>query len=162
MPLSFTAAKAIVSPDKPVIPGSKEHKEILELLKQSGRVFPQDWIPPPTTFHHPSELRPRATQYYPTTHIVSKREWLSVKANKEKYDKHIVEHQSYPPGYWQPEPNYLSWKGKTGTGASKREWITSLKENNPTSIYRNADDSGGQIQTSREAQGGTGTGEEDA
>jgi hypothetical protein len=38
-------AKKIVSPDSPVVPGSKEHKEILNLMRQSGRVFAEDNVP---------------------------------------------------------------------------------------------------------------------
>jgi hypothetical protein len=43
--MNFLDAKKIVSPDSPVVPGSKEHKEILNLMRQSGRVFAEDNVP---------------------------------------------------------------------------------------------------------------------
>ncbi len=43
--MNFTDAKKIVSPDSPVVPGSKEHKDILLLMRQSGRVFAEDNVP---------------------------------------------------------------------------------------------------------------------
>jgi len=43
--MNFLEAKNIVSPDKPVVPGSAEHKEILNLMRQSGRVFAEDNVP---------------------------------------------------------------------------------------------------------------------
>jgi len=43
--MNFLDAKNIVSPDSPVVPGSKEHKEILNLMRQSGRVFAEDNVP---------------------------------------------------------------------------------------------------------------------
>jgi hypothetical protein len=43
--MNFLDAKKIVSPDSPVVPGSKEHKDILKLMRQSGRVFAEDNVP---------------------------------------------------------------------------------------------------------------------
>jgi len=43
--MNFLDAKKIVSPDSPVVPGSKEHKDILNLMRQSGRVFAEDNVP---------------------------------------------------------------------------------------------------------------------
>jgi hypothetical protein len=43
--MNFLDAKKIVSPDSSVVPGSKEHKEILNLMRQSGRVFAEDNVP---------------------------------------------------------------------------------------------------------------------
>jgi len=42
--MNFLDAKAIISPDSPVVPGSKEHDDILKLMRQS-RVFPEDNVP---------------------------------------------------------------------------------------------------------------------
>ena len=42
--MNFLDAKAIISPDKQVIPGSKEHDDILRLMRQT-RVFPEDNVP---------------------------------------------------------------------------------------------------------------------
>jgi hypothetical protein len=50
MPLTFLEAKARVSPHAAVIPGSKEHKDILELMRQSGKIFAEDNIPAPVVY----------------------------------------------------------------------------------------------------------------
>ena len=44
--MNFLEAKNIISPRHAVIPGSNEHKEILNLMRQSGRVFAEDNVPP--------------------------------------------------------------------------------------------------------------------
>jgi hypothetical protein len=44
--MNFLDAKKIISPDSPVVPGSKEHKDILKLMRQSGRVFAEDNVLP--------------------------------------------------------------------------------------------------------------------
>jgi hypothetical protein len=43
--MNFLDAKKIISPDTPVVPGSKEHNDILKLMRESGRVFPEDNVP---------------------------------------------------------------------------------------------------------------------
>lgn len=43
--MDFLDAKRIVSPDEPVVPGSKQHEEILKLMRASGRIFPEDNVP---------------------------------------------------------------------------------------------------------------------
>lgn len=43
--MNFLDAKKIISPDAPVVPGSKEHNDILKLMRESGRVFPEDNVP---------------------------------------------------------------------------------------------------------------------
>jgi hypothetical protein len=142
MPLSFAQAKAIVSPGKPIIPGSQEHRDVLEMMRQSGRIFPDDFVPPapPPTYHNPAELLPwrQRKMNEPTPKAVSKKDWLSIAANKDRYEKHLVDHQPYPTGYWEPEPAHHAWRGKrcvNWKGQSKREWIASLKENNNSSEY---------------------------
>jgi hypothetical protein len=97
---------------------------------------------------------------------VSKRDWLSIAANKERYEKHIVDHQPYPSGYWEAEPTHHAWKGKKATnwkGQSKREWIASLKEND-NSEYNSTDGTLGrtEIQTTGEVEGGARSDKEDA
>jgi len=172
MPLSFSQAKAIVSPGVPVVPGSKEHKDILEMMRQSGRIFADENIlvppPPPPTYHSPAELLPwrERKMREPTPKAVSKRDWLSIAANRERYEKHLVDHQSYPSGYWEPEPAHLAWKGKicvNWKGQSKREWIASLK-NNDNSEYTDNDGTLGraEIENDGTAEGGAGEGKEDA
>jgi hypothetical protein len=80
MPLSFAAAKAIVSPNLPVTPGSQKHKDILEMMRESGRVFPDEnaVAPPPPTYHYPAELLPwRERTFVPAPHTTpSKNAWL--------------------------------------------------------------------------------------
>jgi len=172
MPLSFSQAKAIVSPGVPVVPGSKEHKDILEMMRQSGRIFADENIlvppPPPPTYHSPAELLPwrERKMREPTPKAVSKRDWLSIAANRERYEKHLVDHQSYPSGYWEPEPAHLAWKGKkcvNWKGQSKREWIASLK-NNDNSEYTDNDATLGRAEVENDgtAEGGAGEGKEDA
>lgn len=134
--MDFHRAKAIVSPDKSVIPGSKEHRDILELMKQSGRVFPEQNIasrPPPLgPVSRFRDLAPyRAREFAePKAQSVSKKAWLSIDANKKAYDDHIAENQTVPVGYYEPEPRHVSLLNKTATnwkGQSKREFIASLK-----------------------------------
>jgi len=172
MPLSFSQAKAIVSPGKPIIPGSKEHLDVLELMRQSGRIFADENIlvppPPPPTYHNPVELLPwrERRMREPTPKAVSKRDWLSIAANRERYEKHLVDHQPYPSGYWEPEPAHLAWKGKkcvNWKGQSKREWIASLK-NNDNSEYTDNDGTLGraEVENAGTAEGGAGEGKEDA
>ena len=43
--MNFLDAKKIISPDTPVVPGSREHNDILKLMRESGRVFPEDNVP---------------------------------------------------------------------------------------------------------------------
>tara|TARA_R110000868_G_scaffold212107_2_gene462140 strand:- start:36 stop:566 length:531 start_codon:yes stop_codon:yes gene_type:complete len=145
MPISFIQAKAIVSPFTPVIPGSKEHRDILELMRQSGVIFAEENIAVP---HKPlgrvrqlwelAAFRQRKMEE-PQTKSVSKMNWLSIDANKKYYEEHIVKHQTVPIGYYEPEPRHHSWAGKTATnwkGQSKRQWIANLKENQ-TPDYNN-------------------------
>jgi hypothetical protein len=134
--MDFHKAKSIVSPDKPVIPGSKEHKDILELMKQSGRIFPEQNIAVPiqplgrvTRFKDLAPYRAREMPE-PKPKSVSKRDWLSIDANRKAYDDHIAENQTVPIGYYEPEPRHISLSNKTATnwkGQSKREFIDSLK-----------------------------------
>jgi hypothetical protein len=131
MPISFLEALARVSPDKPVTPGSKEHDDILTLMRQSGHVFAAENVPevlpPPKHIYELSPYRERPTATV-VSKPVSKREWLSVEANRKEYDDHIAANRiAEPPGV---PPAHLSWHGKvpTKTGPmSKREWVASLK-----------------------------------
>jgi hypothetical protein len=133
MPITFLEAKARVSPDKPVVPGSKEHRDIIELMRQSGRVFAEDNVPPappppPQTLR---DIRPfRERDPLPPRPIgTSKKDWLNIDVNKKAYDEHLKKNAVGP----TPEtaPRHLEWKGKTPpafrSGMSKREWITQLK-----------------------------------
>lgn len=80
--MNFLAAKNIVSPDKPVVPGSAEHKEIITLMRQSGRVFPEDNVPV-APMPHKSIFRRERVYVDIRPKPVSKREWLVIKTNRE-------------------------------------------------------------------------------
>jgi hypothetical protein len=139
MPLTFAEAKSIVSPNKPITPGSKEHKDILEMMRQSGKVFPEDNIPTPppvvyarTEAQFRNRLSERPNASLPQARKgVSKREWLSIDANKNAYEEHLKTHQQVPVGALVPEPRHLEWADKIAPKIngkiSKREWISQLK-----------------------------------
>ena len=98
---------------------------------------------------------------------LSKKDWLSIAVNKERYEKHLVDHQPYPSGYWEAEPAHHAWKGKTCTnwkGQSKREWVASLKENNNTEYTDNngTDERRIQEEAIGEVEGGAGESKKDA
>ena len=80
--MNFLEAKNIVSPDKPVVPGSAEHKEIITLMRQSGRVFPEDNVPV-APMPHKSIFRRERVHVDIRPKPVSKREWLTVKTNRD-------------------------------------------------------------------------------
>jgi len=125
MVLSFLQAKERVCPDSFVVPGSKEHKDILELMRQSGRIFPEEnttpVVPKPVT--HILDLLPyREREFKPVLESVSKRKWLSIDINKAAMPVYKEE------PYVAPEP--IPWAGKTAeyvAGMSKREWVSKLK-----------------------------------
>lgn len=103
----------------------------------------------------------------PTPQAVSKKQWLSIDANRTAYEEHIVKNQPVPVGYYEPEPRHLQWAKMTPTnwkGQSKREWIASLKENNSASEYKDNDGTirRAEIQTTGETEGRTGASQEDA
>ena len=135
MVLTFLQAKQKVSPNKPVQPGSAEHLEIIELMKQSGHVFASENVPapPPPPARTIQDLKPYRERETPTIKpkIVSKRDWLSLPSNRKAYDDHIAKNATVPIGSLEPPPQHLSWKDKTApktTGKiSKREWVAQLK-----------------------------------
>ena len=90
MPLTFAQAYAIVCPDgREVVPNSQDFNDIIELMKQSGHVSFQDKLVVdlqpriPTTVQ---EARPFiARQNIEAPNIVSKRQWLSIQANRNLF-----------------------------------------------------------------------------
>ena len=132
MPISFLEAKARVSPDAPVTPGSKEFDDIMELMRQSGHIFAEDNtpaqpLPPPKVWSDLSLFRERP-EPTPKPKGVSKREWLLVDVNRKAYEDHIKKNTilRLP----TKEPEHLSWAGKlapkTDKKISRREWSSSL------------------------------------
>lgn len=130
MVLSFAEAKAIVSPNASVVPGSQAHKDIINLMRQSGRVFADDYIPAPQPAKRMEDLAPvkQRSLPIPKPMSVSKRDWLSIEANRIAYQEHL----DSQPIHFESPPSYLSWKDKTFTGEvkrgmSKKEFIALLK-----------------------------------
>jgi len=130
--ITFLQAKERVCPDRPVEPGSKEHMDILELMRQSGHVFAEESIiipvvmPPAKTVADLKLFRERPVA--PKPKAVSKKEWLSVDANRQAYENHLVANRVVePPGVM---PEYLTWADKVAPsyskGMSKRQWAASL------------------------------------
>lgn len=130
MVLSFAEAKALVSPDRPVIPGSQAHKDIIAMMRQSGRVFADDYIPAPQPAKRMEDLAPvkQRSLAIPKPSAVSKKDWLSIEANRIAYQE-VLDSR---PVHFESPPSYLSWKDKTFTGEvkrgmSKREFLALLK-----------------------------------
>ena len=135
MPITFLEAKARVSPDKPVIPGSQEHLDILELMKQSGHMFadqnvvvPDPTPPKATHISHIRRFSPRPPME--VSKSLSKKEWLSVKANRDAYEANLALNHQVPVGAFEPSPLHLLWDQKVAPkyvpGMSKREWVALL------------------------------------
>jgi hypothetical protein len=142
MPISFEEAKNRVCPNTYVTPGSKEHMDILELMKQSGHFFPEEnTVPVPQTVRTYADLKPfreRPKVADPVLKGMSKHRWLSVDANRKAFDKHLETQRkaSIPSGALEPPPQHLFWSEctpdplKKGKALSKREWVASLIKNN--------------------------------
>ena len=136
MPLTFLQAKAIVSPDRPVVPGSKPHQDILEMMRQSGKIFAEDNVTAPAPR---KALRVADFERYqsriepPKRQGTSKKAWLSIDANRKAYEAHRKEHAQVPVGYYEPEPTWhklVSGEYEIPChepGQSKREWLSKLK-----------------------------------
>ena len=134
MPLTFFQAKAIVSPEAPVIPGSHEHKQIIELMKQSGTHFHENTIntkPVPLgRVRQLAELSPFRERKMEDTGPapVSKHDWLSIDANREAFKAHL----DRQPVEFPTPITKMDLKGKTLTGEIKRgmskaEFLSLLK-----------------------------------
>jgi hypothetical protein len=95
MPLTFSEAYNIVCPEgEVVLPDSKEYRDIMELMRQSGYLNFQDRLVKenvpvqPTRIDQVRQFTARDT-ITPQNTKVSKKEWLSVAANREAFIKHI-------------------------------------------------------------------------
>jgi hypothetical protein len=129
--MNFLDAKNIVSPDSPVVPGSKEHKDILKLMRQSGRVFAEDnVIPVPkqlTSVNLFTERPPVINE-----RKVSKKEFQSISANVSK--ERSVSVPIFPK--FAPSP-----------GMSKKQWL------NKTLFLNITDGSGEEVQAISQVEG---------
>lgn len=102
MPLTFGEAYAKVCPDgRPVAPGSKDAHDIAELMRQSGykhytETIVQDSLPRlPKSVEEvqsfiPTRMAPEAPLY------VSRRQWMSVEANKQAFIKALNKNNTKP------------------------------------------------------------------
>ena len=144
--MNFLEAKNIVSPDKPVVPGSPEHKEILTLMRQSGRVFPEDNVPaPPIMARTVSDFFPRERKGISIEPMrVSKREWLMVKTNRDAMNSVITQEVIAQPMELFEFPSTLPTPGM-----SKKDWLRNLKIT-PIIISNGPDVRGEQVQTNGE------------
>lgn len=144
--MNFLEAKNIVSPDKPVVPGSPEHKEILTLMRQSGRVFPEDNVPaPPIMARTVSDFFPRERKGISIEPMrVSKREWLMVKTNRDAMNRVITQEVIAQPMELFEFPSTLPTPGM-----SKKDWLRNLKIA-PLIISNGTDVRGEQVQTTGE------------
>lgn len=137
--MNFLDAKKIVSPDSPVVPGSKEHKDILKLMRQSGRVFAEDNVLPVprqlTSVNLFTERPPMITETK-----VSKRDFQSISANVSKgvFSKLATMFPSVAPT----------------PGMSKKEWLIKT-----SSLIIRDDGRGQEIQAVGEIEGGAGKSE---
>lgn len=145
--MNFLEAKNIVSPDKPVVPGSPEHKEILTLMRQSGRVFPEDNVP-----ERPMIMARAVRDFFPRerAHVdispkpVSKREWLMVKTNRDAMNNVLTQEVIAQPVEVYSFPLCLPTPGM-----SKKQWMRNLKIA-PLIINNGPDVRGEQVQTTGE------------
>jgi hypothetical protein len=101
MPLTFDEAYAIVCPDgRTVNPGCQDFKDIQELMRQSGHVHFQDrlvieLVPRPAK----NVLEVRRFLEQPTrepSKKLSKRQWLSVAANRDCFMKCLNKNNNSP------------------------------------------------------------------
>jgi len=137
--MNFLDAKKIVSPDSPVVPGSKEHKDILKLMRQSGRVFAEDNVlPVPRQLTSVNLFTERPPMNIETK--VSKREFQSISANVSKsvFSKSATVFPSVAPV----------------PGMSKKEWLIKT-----SSLIIRDDGRGQEIQAVGEIEGRAGKSE---
>jgi hypothetical protein len=100
MPLTFAQAYAIVCPDGgTIVPDSKEHRDIMELMRQSGHQHFSEKIATDSAPRKPRTIQ-EAKRFIETpermkpTGKVSKREWMSVDANRQAFIKALNKNKS--------------------------------------------------------------------
>jgi hypothetical protein len=134
--MNFLEAKAIISPNSPVVPGSQEHQDILKLMRQSGRVFAEDNVPAvPINLIAPMVGIER--KYVVNERKVSKKEFQSISANVLK--EVPVLRKSVLPSV-APTP-----------GMSKKQWLNKISSLN---IENGSDERRAEVQATGEDEGG--------
>jgi hypothetical protein len=137
MPMTFGEAYKIVCPDGcPVVPHSKEHRDIMELMRQSGHLhyterLVHEAVPVvPTRVDQVRRFTARDT-ITPAPLKVSKKQWLSVSAHKEAFDKCINKNISVV-AKAAKQPKVITERPvPTTTKLSRREWaINNINKNN--------------------------------
>jgi hypothetical protein len=135
--MNFLDAKKIVSPDSPVVPGSKEHKDILTLMRQSGRVFAEDNVlpvPKQITTLRPFTDRPQVIN----DRKVSKKQFQELFKFVSKDSSVSARKASFFPKV-APTP-----------GMSKKQWLNKISRLNIS------DGSGEEVQAISQVEGGAG------
>ena len=135
--MNFLDAKKIVSPDKPVVPGSQEHQDILKLMRQSGRVFAEDNVlpvPQQLTSLRPFMDRPQVVN----ERKVSKKDWQSLSKYVSK-EVVVAPRKAVFPSF-APTP-----------GMSKKQWLNKMSSLN---IENGPDERGAEVQTVAADEGG--------
>jgi hypothetical protein len=91
MHLTFAQAYAIVCPDGgPVVPDSKEYRDIMELMRQSGHRHFSETIVQDSAPKAPRSVQ-EAKRFIETPRTmepsgkISRREWMSVDANRQRF-----------------------------------------------------------------------------
>jgi hypothetical protein len=97
-PLTFHQAKLLVNsdPNFKVRPGSQELKQIVKLREQSGHTYLSKVVPSVPTKYEKMEqlidpLHLQRIQIHKKEVSVTKHEFYSIKANKDKVDAHMAE-----------------------------------------------------------------------
>jgi hypothetical protein len=139
--MNFLDAKRIVSPDKPVVPGSKEHEDILKMMRESGKIFPEDNVPVV-----PIPLI-RRTNGIERAYVSIERKPVGKKPGLLKEMKVAVASAPAPAGL----PYYFvaGEKGKSKLDCKKFKIPPIIIEDGP-------DERGAEVQTTCTAEGGTG------
>lgn len=138
--MNFLDAKKIISPGSPVVPGSKEHTDILKLMRQSGRVFAEDNVLPVpkqlTSVNLFTERPPIVNE-----RKVSKKEFQELFKIVSKNNPVSARKASVFPSV-APTP-----------GMSKKEWLQKISS---LIIENGPDGRGEEIQAIGTVEGGTG------
>lgn len=127
--MTFGEAYKIVCPDcRPVVPGSQDMKDIVELMRQSGHLHYTDRL-----VHEAVPVVPKRIDQVrrfterpvisPETTRVSKKQWLSVAANREAFNSHITNNlQAVQVSV--PADSNLKYKECCVDRPSKKQWMS--------------------------------------